>query len=215
MGRGKAQLILWLIILLVFVPGFSSRTTLVPGETAVQIPDGTKIEVSPEMIVFILSDGRLQIIPDGDTLKIKALDNSGKIVYRGTQARIFSECQPEKFKTLNTTDADYCFIKFSTGKPELDPPGKRVLIPKGTPIEKVKENLYRFHLPSGEIVSFRCNFTSEGHIGDCTRYTKDWKIMYTRTKVKFCRLTSLNELKNMKSVQGTSFWVQFLPEGNL
>ncbi|MBC7361608.1 MAG: hypothetical protein H5U06_04910 [Candidatus Aminicenantes bacterium] len=215
MGRGKSQLLFLLTILMGFMFCFLSGAYFTPGESAIQIPVGTKIEVHPEMIVFILSEGRLQVIPDGDTLKIKALDNSGKLVYSGTQARIFSECQPEKFKKLTTTDADYRFIKFSTGKPELDPAGKGVLIPKDTRIEKVEKNLYRFHLTSGEVVSFKCNVTSQGHIGDCTRYTKDGKIMYTRTRVKFCRMISLDELKKMTSVQEEPLWVQFLPEGKL
>ncbi|HEK84831.1 MAG: hypothetical protein ACPLZD_01820 [Candidatus Saccharicenans sp.] len=215
MGRNNQLAFFLALFLFFFFSLFSLDLAAIftPGETAVQIPVGTKIEVHPEMIVFILSDGRLQVIPEGDILKIKAIDNSGKLIYTGTQARIFTECQPEKFKKLAKTDGDYRFIKFTAGKPELDPAGKGVLIPQGTPIEKVEENLYRFHLPNGETVSFRCKLTPDGQVGDCTRYTKDWKIMYTRTRVKFCRLNSLNELQKMPAVQEAPLWVQFLPEG--
>jgi hypothetical protein len=87
-----------------------------------------------------------------------------------------------------------------------------VVIPEGTKIEKIEENLYRFHLASGETVSFKCNLTSEGHMRDCTRYTKDWKIMYTRTRVKFCRMMSLDELKTVTSVSEDPLWVQFILE---
>jgi len=212
MAKGKAKRGIILAIFLGIIAISSSAAIFIFGESAVKIPAGTKVEVRPQLIVFYLEEGRLEVIPESDSLKIRASDQARRLVYTGTQARIFSECNPEKFKKLTVTDADYRFVKFSGGKPEPDPAGKTVLIPKGTKIEKVEENLYRFHLANGETVSFKCNLTSEGHMGDCTRYTKDWKIMYTRTRVKFCRMMSLEELKSLPGATEELFWVQFIPE---
>lgn len=213
MERGKIgfySLLVIIFFILTFRP--LSAGIFVFGESSVKIPAGSTFEVKGNIIAFLLEDGKLEIIPAPDSLNIRALDKSGKLIYAGSQARLFSLCQPEKFQKLTVTDADYRFIKFSGGKPEPDPAGKAVVIPKGTNIEKVEEHLYRFHLPNGETVSFKCNLTSDGHIGDCTRYTKDWKIMYTRTKVKFCRMMSLDELKNLPGKTAEDLWVQFLPQ---
>ncbi|MGB9835354.1 MAG: hypothetical protein ACPLRX_01285 [Candidatus Saccharicenans sp.] len=213
MERGKIgfySLLVTIFFILTFRP--LSAGIFVFGESSVKIPAGSTFEVKGNIIAFVLEDGKLEIIPAPDSITIRALDKSGKLIYTGSQARLFSLCQPEKFQKLTVTDADYRFVKFSGGKPEPDPAGKAVVIPKGTNIEKVEEHLYRFHLPNGETVSFKCNLTSDGHIGDCTRYTKDWKIMYTRTKVKFCRMMSLDELKNLPGKTTEDLWVQFLPQ---
>ncbi len=212
MGRGKVRTLISLTVILSFLTIISYAGIFIFGESSLKIPSGTRAEVRPELITFYLEEGKLEVIPESENLKIRTIDKTGKLVYRGTQARFFTECQPEKFKKLTVTDADYRFVKFSGGKPEPDPAGKTVAVPKGTKIEKIEENLYRFHLPSGEIVSFKCNLTSEGYIGDCTRYTKDWKIMYTRTKVKFCRMMTLEEIKALSTSLSEDLWVQFIPE---
>jgi len=215
MGRGKTGFYLLTIAMAFFLLTSASQTAIfIFGESTVKIPAGSAVEVKGNTIVFLVEEGKMEVIPASDSLNIRALDKSGKLIYTGSQARIFSLCQPEKFQKLTVTDADYRFIRFSGGKPEPDPAGKSVVIPKGTQIEKVEEHLYRFHLPDGEIVSFKCNVTSEGQIGDCTRYTKDWKIMYTRTKVKFCRMMSLDELKNLSGKTAEDLWVQFIPQEN-
>ncbi len=216
MGRGKNRSYLPAVIISFLL--FSLATAnfkaqvFTFGESAVKIPAGSAVETRGNIIAFLIEEGKLEIVPDTDHLNIRAIDKSGRLIYTGSQARIFSLCQPEKFQKLTVTDADYRFVKFSAGKPEPDPSGKTVVIPKGTKIEKVEEHLYRFHLPNGEIVSFRCNITSDGHIGDCTRYTKDWKLMYTRTKVKFCRMMSVEELKNLSGKTPEDLWVQFIPQ---
>lgn len=213
MRRGK----LWFLALsLVFLLGFIVPDYAAPvftfGETSVKLPAGCPVEIKPGLIIFHLEEGRLELIPEADNLKVRTIDRNGKPVYTGTQGRVFSECQPEKLKKLKTTDADYRFIRFAVGKPEPDPAGRGVLIPRGTRIELVEENLYRFHLENGEVISFRCKASGDDKIGDCTRYTKDGKIMYTRTKVKLCRMTSLEELKSLPSSLPEELWVQFVTE---
>jgi len=212
MGKREVLLVVIPVSFLCLVFCYSLGAIFIFGESAVKIPAGTKIQAKPEQVVFLMSEGSLEIFPVSDYLKLRALDSSGQLVYTGTQVRIFSECNPEKFKKLTVTDADYRFVRFTGGNPQPDPAGKSVVIPKGTKIEKIEENLYRFHLANGETVSFKCTLTSEGHMGDCTRYTKDWKIMYTRTKVKFCRMMSFDELRTMTSVSEDFLWVQFIPE---
>lgn len=218
MGRGKTNSYLpvfFIFFLLIFltISNFQAQVFIF-GESAVRIPAGSAVETRGNIVTFLIEEGKLEIVPDRESLSIRAIDKSGKLIYTGSQARIFSLCRPEKFQKLTVTDADYRFVKFSAGKPEPDPSGKTVVIPKGTKIEKVEEHLYRFHLPNGEIVSFKCNITSDGHIGDCTRYTKDWKLIYTRTKVKFCRMMSVDELKNLSGKTTEDLWVQFIPQEN-
>ncbi|MCX8159706.1 MAG: hypothetical protein N3G18_02090 [Candidatus Saccharicenans sp.] len=216
MRRGKIGVLALIIIFLVLSTGFilaqSSAVVFTFGETAVRLPAGCQVEIKSGLIVFHLEEGRLELIPEADNLKIRTIDKNGKLVYTGTQGRVFAECQPEKFKKLKTTDADYRFIRFSVGRPEPDPAGRGVLIPRGTRIEKVEEDLYRFHLENGEVISFKCKAVGNDKIGDCTRYTKDGKIIYTRTKVKLCRMTSLEELKSLPSSLPEPLWVQFMTE---
>lgn len=213
MRRGKAG---FLVSIIVFLSGFllspATATVFTFGETAVQLPAGCPVEIKPGLIVFHLEEGRLELIPEADNLKVRTVDKSGKVVYTGTQGRVFAECQPEKFQKLKVTDADYRFIRFALGKPEPDPAGRGVLIPKGTRIEKVEEDLYRFHLDNGEVISFRCKSSGNDKIGDCTRYTRDGKIMYTRTKVKLCRMSLLEELNSLPSSLPEQLWVQFVTE---
>lgn len=213
MRRGKVGfLALILALFLGFIFRLSSATVFTFGETAVKLPAGCQVEIKPDHIAFHLEEGRLELIPEADNLKVRTVDKNGKVVYTGTQGRVFAECQPEKFKKLKVTDADYRFIRFALGKPEPDPAGRGVLIPKGTRIEKVEEDLYRFHLENGEVISFKCKAAGEDKIGDCTRYTKDGKIIYTRTKVKLCRMSSLEELKSLPSTLPEQLWVQFVTE---
>ena len=213
MRRGKKG-----YLVLLFLTGFALLTSyslgavFTFGETAIKLPAGCQVENKPGLIIFHLEEGRLEIIPEADNLKIRTYDKNGKLVYTGTQARIFVECQPEQFQKLKVTDADYRFIRFAAGKPEPDPAGRGVLIPKGSKIEKAGEDLYRFHLDTGETISFKCKSTGDDKMGDCTRYTKDGKIMYTRTKVKLCRMTSLEELKALSSTLTSEHWVQFVTE---
>lgn len=196
----------------VLLTGYSFGTVFIFGETAIKLPAGCQVENKPGLIIFHLEEGRLEIIPETDNLKIRTYDKNGKPVYTGTQARIFTECQPEQFQKLKLADADYRFIRFAVGKPEPDPAGKGVLIPKGSRIEKVEEDLYRFHLENGETISFKCKSTKDDKIGNCTRYTRDGKIMFTRTKVKLCRMTSLQELQALSSALTSEHWVQFITE---
>lgn len=213
MRRGRRR---FLPLILAFFLGFIFRYSFAGvftfGETAVKLPAGCAVEIKPGLIIFHLEEGRLELIPEADNLKVRTVDKNGKLVYTGTQGRVFAECQPEKFKKLKVTDADYRFIRFALGKPEPDPAGRGVLIPKGTRIEKVEEDLYRFHLDNGEVISFKCKAGGEDKIGDCTRYTRDGKIMYTRTKVKLCRMSSLEELKALPSTLPEQLWVQFVTE---
>ncbi len=216
MRRGKAG---FLVILFIFclssigyLLSYPQAKLFTFGETAVKLPAGSAVEIKSDVISIGIEEGRLEIIFEPENLKIKAVDKTGKLVYTGTQGRVFSECQPEKFSRLKVTDADYRFIRFALGKPEPDPAGRGVLIPKGTRIEKLEDDLYRFHLENGEIVSFKCKSTAEDKIGDCTRYTRDGKIMYTRTKVKLCRMTSTEELKSLPSQLSEDLWVQFVTE---
>jgi len=213
MRRGKTGfLALTVIFFFGFIVNNSEAGIFTYGETAVKLPSGTPVEIKPGAIIFHLDEGRLEIIPEGDSLKVRASDKNGKLVYTGTQGRVFSECQPEKFQKLKATDADYRFIRFVLGKPEIDPAGRGVLTPAGTRIEKAADDIYRFHLENGEVISFKCRSTGEDKIGDCTRYTRDGKIIYTRTKVKLCRMTSLEELKSMGSELREDLWVQFVTE---
>lgn len=191
---------------------YSFGAVFIFGETAIKLPASCQVENKPGLIIFHLEEGRLEIILEADNLKIRTYDKNGKPVYTGTQARIFTECQPEQFQKLKVTDADYRFIRFAALKPEPDPAGKGVLIPKGSKIEKVEEDLYRFHLENGETISFKCKSTEDDKIGNCTRYTRDGKIMYSRTKVKFCRMTSLEELQALSSPLVSEHWVQFVTE---
>ncbi|MCR4410117.1 MAG: hypothetical protein QHH43_07925 [Candidatus Saccharicenans sp.] len=213
MRRGKTGfLALILALFLGFIFRQSSAAVFTFGETAVKLLAGCQVEIKPDHITFHLEEGRLELIPEADNLRVRTVDKNGKVVYTGTQGRVFAECQPEKFQKLKVTDADYRFIRFALGKPEPDPAGRGVLIPKGTRIEKVGEDLYRFHLENGEVISFKCKVVGEDKIGDCTRYTKDGKIMYTRTKVKLCRMSSLEELKSLPSTLPEQLWVQFVTE---
>ncbi|MGB9907204.1 MAG: hypothetical protein ACPLRR_07455 [Candidatus Saccharicenans sp.] len=208
----KGYLVLFFLSGFALLTSYSFGSVFTFGETAIKLPAGCQVENKSGLIIFHLEEGRLEIIPEADNLKIRTYDQNGKLLYTGTQARVFSECQPEQFKKLTVTDADYRFIRFAAGKPEPDPAGRGVLIPKGSRIEKVEEDLYRFHLENGETISFKCKSTGDGKIGDCTRYTKDGKIMYTRTKVKLCRMTSLEELQALTSTLSAEHWVQFVTE---
>ncbi|MBC7349117.1 MAG: hypothetical protein H5U05_04000 [Candidatus Aminicenantes bacterium] len=205
---------------LLFLTGFALLTSysfgavFTFGETAIKLPAGCQVENKPGLIIFHLEEGRLEVIPEAENLKIRTYDKDGQLVYTGTQARIFTECQPEQFQKLKITDADYRFIRFAAGKPKPDPAGRGVLIPRGSQIEKVEEDLYRFHLENGETISFKCLSTGDDKIGNCTRYTQDGKIMYTRTKVKLCRMTSLEELQALSSPLTTEHWVQFVTEAS-
>ncbi|NPV83949.1 MAG: hypothetical protein HPY46_10260 [Candidatus Aminicenantes bacterium] len=213
MRRGKVG---FLVSIIIFSCGLAvlpvSAAVFTFGETAVKLPAGCQVKIKPDLITFQLEEGRLELIPEADNLKVRTVDKNGKLVYTGTQGRVFAECQPEKFQKLKVTDADYRFIRFALGKPEPDPAGRGVLIPKGTRIEKVGEDLYRFHLENGEVISFKCKPVGDDKIGDCTRYTRDGKIMYTRTKVKLCRMSSLEELKSLPSSLPEQLWVQFVTE---
>ncbi|MGQ9800593.1 MAG: hypothetical protein ACUVRL_02845 [Candidatus Saccharicenans sp.] len=211
MRRGKkCYPALFLLSGLALFIGYSFGALFIIGETAIKLPAGCQVENKPGLIIFNLEEGRLEIISEADNMKIRTYDKNGKLVYTGTQARVFSECQPEQFQKLEVTDADYRFIRFAAGKPEPDPAGRGVLIPKGSRIEKVGEDLYRFHLENGETISFKCKSTGDDKIGDCTRYTSDGKIIYTRTKVKLCRMTSLQELQSLSSTLTSEHWVQFV-----
>ncbi|MDI6698811.1 MAG: hypothetical protein QME85_07745 [Candidatus Saccharicenans sp.] len=213
MRRGKTGFLAFVIIFsLCYFLSYPQAKIFTFGETAVKLPAGSAVEIKSDVISIQIEEGRLEIILEPENLKVKAVDRTGKLVYSGNQGRVFSECQPEKFSQLKVTDADYRFIRFALGKPELDPAGRGVLIPKGTRIEKLENDLYRFHLENGETVSFKCRSTSEDKIGDCTRYTRDGRIMYTRTKVKLCRMTSTEELKSLPSQLSEDLWIQFVTE---
>lgn len=213
MRRGKTGFLAFVIIFgLCYLLSYPQAKIFTFRETAVKLPAGSAVETKSDAISIQIEEGRLEIILEPENLKIKAVGNTGKLVYSGNQGRVFSECQPEKFSQLKVTDADYRFIRFALGKPVPDPAGRGVLIPKGTRIEKLENDLYRLHLENGEIVSFKCKSTSEDKIGDCTRYTSDGKIMYTRTKVKLCRMTSTEELRSLPSQLSEDLWVQFVSE---
>jgi hypothetical protein len=183
-----------------------------PGESAVRIPVGTKITLSGESLVFVLPEGRLELGPSPNGLLVRTFDPMGKPVYQGSQARLFAECSHGKLVASEQAEYDLRFIRFVGMTPQPDLPGKAVIIPKGTKIERVSENQVRFLLGNGERVEFKCGGEKREFSGDCGRYDRDGKLLYGRSRVKLCRSVEIESLKGKTSIEDEPIWIQFFPE---
>jgi len=202
---------LWLMVLVLTVTFRSSVAAAAPqkGESAVRIPVGTKIAVFGEGLKFLLPDGPVEIVPGDRGLAVGIYDASGKLVSGGDQARLFAECNREKLLGSPETTADIRFIRFVGMSPQPDPPGKAVLIPKGTKIEKISDTQIRFILADGDRVDFRCQQGKAGDLGDCTRYSEGNKLLYSRSRVRPCHMVELQDLRKAPAVEDSVTWVQF------
>ncbi|MHB8093323.1 MAG: hypothetical protein ACYDH0_00115 [Candidatus Aminicenantales bacterium] len=180
------------------------------GESAVRIPVGTKIAVSGEGLKFLLPDGPVEILPGDQGLAVGIYDASGKLISSGNQARLFAECDREKLLGSPETTSDMRFIRFVGMSPQPDPPGKAVLIPKGTKIEKISDTQIRFILADGDRVDFRCQGAKSGDLGDCTRYSGGNKLLYSRSRVRLCHMVELQDLRKTPAVEDSVTWVQFV-----
>jgi len=202
---------LWLMGLVLTVTFRLSAAAAGPqtGESAVRIPIGTKIAVSGEGLKFLLPDGPVEILPGDQGLAVGVYDASGKLVSSGRQGRLFAECDREKLLGSPETTSDMRFIRFVGMSPQPDPPGKAVLIPKGTKIEKISDTQIRFLLADGDRVDFRCQGAKPGELGDCTRYSGSNKLLYSRSRVRLCHMLELKDLR-IPAVEGSVAWVQFV-----
>jgi hypothetical protein len=203
---------LWLTVLVLavtFRPSVAAAGQQT-GESAVRIPVGTKIALSGEGLKFLLPDGPVEILPEGRGLAVGVYDASGKLISGGNQARLFAECNREKLLGSPETTSDMRFIRFVGMSPQPDPPGKAVLIPKGTKIEIISDVQIRFILADGDRVDFRCQGAKSGDLGDCTRYSEGNKFLYSRSRVRLCHMVDLQDLRKAPAVEGSVTWVQFV-----
>jgi len=195
---------------------FSLAYALRMGENAVQLPIGTKIETAGEITRFILPDGVLELIGSAGQLGVRAYNKGGALLYSGKQARLFAVVPVQKLANQNTSTADLVFVQFKELSPQPDPPGKSIVIPKGTKIQKTKEGYLVFILANGSKIEFRGQKASKtGIIGDpglkgeCRLYNQKGKMLFSRSQGAICRLIPIQNLRGKLAIDDDIAWVQF------
>lgn len=190
----------------------TAASALKMGENAVQLPIGTKIEKAGEVTKFLLADGVLELIGLAGELGVRAYNKEGKLLYAGKQARLFAMFSVEKLRNQDTVSDDLLFVQFKGLSPQPDPPGKVILIPRGTKIERGKAGFLRFMLADGRMVEFKAARARAGIIGDCGIYDQAGKLLYTRNRGQLCRAISIQSIRNKVAIDDEVVWVQFAVE---